>query len=199
MSPRPHNGKRPAVAQIAAVAVGASQAGAKRAVQVRVLGRQRLDALLAGGGVRRVDDGLVAPGEELLLLQLDALPRRIAEHHVEPGRYRAAAGEHLRELQGPVEEPVFRGQPLRHVERLRVHIPAREVARERRGRDDRRPGPQRLPERGGPELAGVVLPPARRIVVPLLEQRALAADGLWRIVGNRLDPAGDVGESRYGG
>ena len=47
-------------------------------------------------------------GEELLLLQLDPLPRRVAERHVE-----AAAGEDLGELERPVEEAVL----LRQLER----------------------------------------------------------------------------------
>ena len=41
-------------------------------------------------------------GEPLLLLELDAFPRRISEHAVE-----AALREHLRERQMPVEEPVL--------------------------------------------------------------------------------------------
>ena len=38
----------------------------------------------AGGLVRRVGNLRVARREELLFLQLDAFPRRIAEHDVEP-------------------------------------------------------------------------------------------------------------------
>ncbi|MNZ94686.1 hypothetical protein D3C78_1138000 [compost metagenome] len=52
----------------------------------------------------------MAGGEELLLLQLDALPRRITQHYIETS---LLAFEHLRKGQPPVEEALAAGDPLR--------------------------------------------------------------------------------------
>ncbi len=49
-------------------------------------------------------------GKELLLLELDAFPRRIPQHHVETAVSRDR--KHLRELDVPVEEAVLRRQPV---------------------------------------------------------------------------------------
>ena len=83
---------------------------------LRVFGRQRGvlvlqrgDQGLAVGGARLGGDGGVALGKPLDLLQLDAVPRRVAQHHVE-----AAAPlqvEHVGKGGPPVEEALARGQP----------------------------------------------------------------------------------------
>ena len=57
-----------------------------------------LDALGAFGLVAGLRHVVVAGGEEFFLLQLDAFPRRIAQHAVE-----AALREYLRKCQRPVE------------------------------------------------------------------------------------------------
>ena len=77
------------------------------------------DQLLAGCGVRGVGDLRAAGGEELLLLELDPLPGRVAD---DAGEAAGPAGgwvdvggavadaEDVRELDVPVEEAVLAGQ-----------------------------------------------------------------------------------------
>jgi hypothetical protein len=65
---------------------------------------QPLDALAAFGLVFGFSHIAVAGGEKLFFLQLDALPRRVAQHAV-----KAATGKHLRKGQRPVQTRV----PLR--------------------------------------------------------------------------------------
>jgi len=83
--------------------------------------RQSPDEPITGGLVRCLGDPLVPCREELLLLEFDALPWRVAEYAVEaagPTGFRVDAGavrrhpEDLRELQVPVEEPILRRQPI---------------------------------------------------------------------------------------
>jgi hypothetical protein len=60
-----------------------------------------LDEPLAGGRIGRAGDLGVSYGEELVLLELDALPGRVHDHGVEAP---APLLEHVRELQFPVEK-----------------------------------------------------------------------------------------------
>ena len=66
---------------------------------------ERLDQLVTLGLIGRGRDLAVANGKELLFLQLDPLPRRVAYHCIE-----AAPRHDGRELQGPVEDAVCRGR-----------------------------------------------------------------------------------------
>src|SRR5690606_28033966 len=63
----------------------------------------------AFAGVAGIGDGRVACGKPLLLLELDALPRWVAEHDVEAT---PLAPEHLWEGQLPGEEAVQGREPL---------------------------------------------------------------------------------------
>ena len=63
--------------------------------------------------------GRTSLGEELLLLELDPLPRRIAEHDVE-----AAPLEDSRKLKRPVKEGVLRGSRLDEVPDWRPEVPS---------------------------------------------------------------------------
>ncbi len=72
---------------------------------------QQRDAPRPLGLVLRLRDQRAAGGEEFFLLQLDALPRRIAEHHGESARphprllsRERARGENVREFQPPVKD-----------------------------------------------------------------------------------------------
>ena len=91
------------------------------------------DHLAPGGGVRGLRDLGPALGEPLLLLELDPLPGRVAEHDVEPAAppqdvivFDPIKGlEDVGERQVPVEELVLPGQPgdlilrrLRHLVRV---------------------------------------------------------------------------------
>ena len=79
--------------------LGEDEVFVKPALGRAVLGvGERLDQAAAGGGVGRGRDGGRAGGEELLLLEFDPLPRRVADHDIE-----AAAGEDVGELERPVE------------------------------------------------------------------------------------------------
>ena len=96
-----------AVAQEVAFALGLARVFEELPIEAGVAALERLDQPLAGGSVGRVGDLGAALGKPLLLLELHALPRRIAEHAVE-----AALGEHLREGQVPVEELVLARKAL---------------------------------------------------------------------------------------
>ena len=110
MSPRPVSGIAPAAAEELALALRRPAWPLRSSrIELRVRLRQRRDQPLARGRVRRVGDRRVARGEELLLLQLDPLPRRVAEDTSNPGRH----GEDLLELQLPVEEAVLAGDSRR--------------------------------------------------------------------------------------
>ena len=86
------------------------------------------DQLLAGGRVGGVRDLGLAGGEELLFLELDSFPGRVADDAGEAacpagGRVDAAGAvadaEDVRELDVPVEEAVLAGETLRPVPRRR--------------------------------------------------------------------------------
>ena len=124
-----------------ALAVVGEQAGAFRAalghdeVAVEALVRRAgvggIECLDQPGAGRRIGGGGdlgTARAEELLFLQLDALPRRIGQHDIE-----AALREHLGEGQPPVEEVVFLGQFARSVRpRRRASAGLRRRAPDRR-------------------------------------------------------------------
>ena len=79
--------------------------------QRRVLLLQGGDQGLAVGGARLRGDGEVALGEPFNLLQLDAVPRRIAQHDVEAAA--PAGAEHGGKARPPVEKGFARGQLAR--------------------------------------------------------------------------------------
>ena len=188
----------PAVPQESTVAVGVSEGGSEAPVQRGIFRGQRPDLLLALCGVGGVGDRAVAASEELLLLELDTLPGRITEHYVEPAGICAAVVEHLGELQRPVEEPVLIGERDGCVERGRYGVATGKMVRKRGGRDGGFVRSKRLKERRRPEVAREILALTGRVLMPVLEQRPLAADRLRRIVGDRIDLERDIGESGQG-
>lgn len=134
---------------------------------------QRLDQPVPRGLVRGSRDLGRAGGEEFLLLQLDPLPRRVAEHHIEP-----APAHHIGEFQRPVEgarraggidrgaehraEWLHAAQPLPDHARGRHHLgpatghsvrpgilPARQLGQQE-GRDIKIAGGFKLPCSGAP-------------------------------------------------
>src|SRR5690625_501347 len=80
--------------------------GMQLALRKAFTASQCLDHAPAGSSIACLGDLWGAHGKELLLLQLDALPRRVAQHHIEAGGF---AFEDFGELQPPVEETVLLG------------------------------------------------------------------------------------------
>ncbi len=86
------------------------------AEQDRITFRQFLDHLAAGGGIGRFGDVRPPLSEPLLLLDLDSLQGRIAQHNIEaflPAKgvivldlFRPQGLEHVQERQVPVKESV---------------------------------------------------------------------------------------------
>ena len=199
-SPTAVSGKRPEAANEQSCCIGGVLGLLQLGRERRIALRQVLDQPLARGLVGRLAISRIAAGEELLLLQLDPLPRRVAERHVE-----AAAGEDLGELERPVEEAVL----LRQLERgLHDALDAGLVAqgpehviggRDALGRAGR--GLLQLgEERRGPEIAGLAQAPevgvqlAELVVAPpLLVHRGGA------VVLERLELAGGAGDAGLGG
>ena len=92
---------------------------------------QPVDQALASSSTRRAD--LRGPDrKELLFLQLDELPRRVAENDVEAAAPAGSIGwsggaEQVRELEVPVEEPILGGESLQSGQRgLGQRLAARE-------------------------------------------------------------------------
>src|SRR5690606_2693547 len=103
--------------------LGLALGPAELRVQVRVISLKSFDKACPGGLVGGLGDLLVPCGEELLLLELNALPRRVAQDAaeaagpagsvVDAGRVRVDRdAEDMRELQVPVEEAVLLGKRL---------------------------------------------------------------------------------------
>ena len=119
----------------------------------RVRRWQRGDELLSLGGVPRLRDRGLALGEELLLLKLDSLPRRVAEHNVE-----AATSKDVRKRQLPVKEAVVLGDAPRgldeHRGRRRLPLAEREPRCRRGCGFDDGAGGVLGPEEGGAPRVG---------------------------------------------
>ena len=147
---------------------------------------------LVGG---RGDPG-VASREELLLLELDPLPRRIREDRVE-----TAVSEHLGEFQGPVEEGLEVRESASDSGETTIDGVARQVFGKPRRRDGWLVGLQRLKERRGPEVAGLLLSLPGGAGMLALVQVLLAMDRARRVVGDRVQLtalAVEVAQQRVG-
>ena len=133
----PNIGKRKASRLMHELAGGLSAAlgSLKRFEQRRIRRRQFIDQFLANCRIQRIGNTRITCREELLLLQLDAIPRRIAEDTVE-----ATVGEDGGEYERPVEDAgiaadLFRGGD-HFVRRRREHHRAGDDRCEvRRGRN----------------------------------------------------------------
>ena len=98
----------------------------------------------------------LAGGEEFLLLQLDALPRRVAEHDIE-----AAGRHHVGKFERPMEGAGLAGEVLRPADERAVDGAAGERVPDMRRRRDRHrvavrrhAAGLRRQERGGVEVGG---------------------------------------------
>ncbi|CAB4881826.1 unannotated protein [freshwater metagenome] len=165
-----------------ALAIGPAQGSIELRGQRRLLGRERFDEALAGGRIRCLGYCLVACGEELLLLQLDSLPRRIAEHGGEaprPSAGRVGPGcvvdpEYLRELQVPVEEPVVDRLALNGGDHSRIDVPWVVLQRlEGRVSDGRIALPLGLHECGAPRIGDLPSSCVIGIVLQIAESLSL--------------------------
>ena len=113
------------VAHQMAPTLGFAQVVEEAPVEGEVIRLQRLDHPLARGGGGGVRDLRLALREPFLFLELDLLPRRVAEHAVE-----AAVLEHFREREIPMEEPIPAGEafdlpPLRGRQGIGAGVEAR--------------------------------------------------------------------------
>ena len=123
--------------------------------------------------------------EELLLLQLYMLPRRIREDDVE-----TAVSEHLGEFQGPVKEGLEVRKSASDSGETTIDGVARHVFGKPRRRDGWLVGLQRLKECRGPEVAGLLLPLPGGAGALSLVQVLLTMDRARRVVGDRVQSAG---------
>ena len=152
----------------------------KRGIRLRQLADQLRPRGLVGG---RGNPG-VPNGEELLLLELDPLPRRIREDRVE-----TAVGEHLGEFQGPVKEGLEVRESASDSGETTIDGVTRQVFGKPRRRDGWLVGLQRLKERRGPEIAGLLLPLPGGAGALSLVQVLLAMDRARRVIGDRVQRA----------
>lgn len=182
----------PAVAQELAHGAGGTHRGKVVLVERRVGLGQLADEPRARRLCWSRGDARIARGEELLLLQLYALPRRVGEDHIE-----AAVSEDFRKFERPMKEALALGGNPGKPEQAPIDGPAGQVIGQGRGRDRRLSRPERLEEGGGPQVAGLFLPQPRGVAMQRLEAPPLLADGFGRIVGDGVNRAGAAGEHRH--
>src|SRR5271157_992879 len=147
--------------------------------------RQFADEVCPRGLVGGRGNPGVANREELLLLELDPLPRRIREDRVE-----TAVGEHLGEFQGPVKEGLEVRKSASDSGETTIDGVARHVFGKPRRRDGWPVGLQRLKERRRPEVAGLLLSLPGGAGALALVQVLLTMDRTWRVIGDRVQSAG---------
>lgn len=109
--------------------------GNELGVQDRVFLDEFRDELRAGSLVGGRGNARVASGEKFLLLQLDAFPRRVAQHDIE-----TAGRKHFGKFQRPMKERLTKCKHPGAAMKPRVNGPATEVVGERatRNRSSRR-------------------------------------------------------------
>ncbi|TFE69321.1 hypothetical protein A7Q09_05365 [Methylacidiphilum sp. Yel] len=129
--------------------------------------------------------------EELLLAQLRLLPRRVAEHHIEPARpaglwvlrHSLTHPEHLGELQVPVEEGELRGDPLDLMpQRLGDGVGAFQESADGVGSDAVGSLPLGQEERGAPRVGGELGLPVGVACHQLAKVLLLRGEGLGGVV-----------------
>src|SRR5271157_4876626 len=147
--------------------------------------RQFADEVCPRGLVGGRGNPGVPSGKELLLLELDPLPRRIREDRVE-----TAVSEHLGKFQGPVKERLEVRESASDSREATIDGVTRHVFGKPRRRDGWLVWLQRPKKRSGPKIASLLLPLPGGAGALALVQIFLTMDRARRVVGNFVQSAG---------